>query len=55
MREAVATIEEAGLTADMTRSTIEWQQRVGDLRLSLDTDDLVIVSRSINEKLNGDR
>ena len=55
MREAVATIEEAGLPADMTRSTVEWQRRVGDLGLSLDTDDLVIVSRSINEKLNGDR
>lgn len=55
MREAVATIEEAGLPADMTRSTVEWQQRVGDLGLSLDTDDLVTVSRSINDRLNSDR
>lgn len=55
MREAVVTIEEAGLPADMTRSTVEWQQRVGDLGLSPDTDDLATVSRSINEKLNADR
>ncbi len=52
MREVVATIQETGLPADMTRSTVEWQQRVGDLALDHATEDLAKLSRLLNEKLD---
>ena len=50
MREVVATIQETGLSADMTRSTVEWQQRIGDLALDPDTEDLAQLSRLLNER-----
>jgi 3-hydroxyisobutyrate dehydrogenase-like beta-hydroxyacid dehydrogenase len=52
MREVVATIQETGLSADMTRSTVEWQQRIGDLALDPDTEDLAQLSRLLNERLS---
>jgi protocatechuate 4,5-dioxygenase alpha subunit len=33
MREAALTVDELGLSSDMTRATVEWQQRIGDLHL----------------------
>jgi hypothetical protein len=52
MREVVATIQETGLSADMTHSTVEWQQRIGDLALDPDTEDLAQLSRLLNERLS---
>lgn len=52
MREVVATIEEAGLSADMTRSTVEWQQRIGELALDPDTEDLAKLSQLLNDRLS---
>ena len=52
MREVVATIQETGLSADMTRSTVEWQQRIGDLALDPDTEDLAKLSQLLNERLS---
>ncbi len=52
MREVVATIQETGLSADMTCSTVEWQQRIGDLALDPDTEDLAKLSRLLNERLS---
>jgi 3-hydroxyisobutyrate dehydrogenase-like beta-hydroxyacid dehydrogenase len=52
MREVVATIRETGLSADMTRSTVEWQQRIGDLMLDPDTEDLAKLSQLLNERLS---
>ncbi len=52
MREVVATIQETGLSADMTRSTIEWQQRIGDLMLEPETEDLMALSQLLNERLS---
>jgi 3-hydroxyisobutyrate dehydrogenase-like beta-hydroxyacid dehydrogenase len=34
MREAVATVEELGLDGSMSRATVAWQQRIGDLGLA---------------------
>jgi protocatechuate 4,5-dioxygenase alpha subunit len=33
MREAALTVAELGLPNDMSRATVEWQQRIGDLNL----------------------
>ncbi len=33
MREAELTVDELGLSSDMTRATADWQQRIGDLHL----------------------
>jgi len=52
MREVIATIQETGLSADMTRSTVEWQQRIGDLALDPDTEDLAKLSRLLNDRLS---
>ncbi len=52
MREVVATIRETGLSADMTCSTVEWQQRIGDLALDPDTEDLAKLSQLLNERLS---
>ena len=52
MREVVATIQETGLSADMTRSTVEWQQRIGDLALDPDTENLATLSQLLNERLS---
>ena len=52
MREVIATIQETGLSADMTRSTVEWQQRIGDLALNPDTEDLAQLSQLLNESLS---
>jgi 3-hydroxyisobutyrate dehydrogenase-like beta-hydroxyacid dehydrogenase len=52
MREVVATIQETGLSADMTRSTIEWQQRIGDLMFEPETEDLMALSQLLNERLS---
>ena len=52
MREVIATIQETGLSADMTRSTVEWQQRIGDLALDPDTQDLAKLSQLLNERLS---
>lgn len=52
MREVVATIQETGLSADMTRATVQWQQRIGDLALEPDTDDLENLSQLLNERLS---
>ena len=49
--DGVATIEETGLSADMTRSTVEWQQRIGELALDPDTEDLAKLSQLLNERL----
>lgn len=34
MREVALMVDEAGLSGDMARATVEWQQRVGDLKLN---------------------
>jgi 3-hydroxyisobutyrate dehydrogenase-like beta-hydroxyacid dehydrogenase len=52
MREVVATIQETGLSADMTSSTVEWQQRIGDLALDPDTEDLAKLSQLLNKRLS---
>ncbi|MDC3033054.1 DUF1932 domain-containing protein [Litorivicinus sp.] len=52
MREVVATIQETGLSADMTRSTVEWQQRIGNLALDPDTENLAKLSQLLNERLS---
>ncbi|MDC3058730.1 DUF1932 domain-containing protein, partial [Litorivicinus sp.] len=52
MREVVATIQETGLAADMTHATVEWQQRIGELALDPDTEDLAKLSRLLNERLS---
>ncbi|MCB1382200.1 MAG: DUF1932 domain-containing protein [Notoacmeibacter sp.] len=33
MREVALTVDETGLSGDMARATVEWQQRTGDLKL----------------------
>ena len=52
MREVIATIQETGISPDMTRSTVEWQQRIGDLALDPDTQDLAKLSQLLNERLS---
>ncbi len=52
MREVITTIQETGLSADMTRSTVEWQQRIGDLALDPDTQNLAKLSQMLNERLS---
>ena len=52
MREVIATIQETGISPDMTRSTVEWQQRIGDLALDPDTEDLAKLSQLLNESLS---
>jgi 3-hydroxyisobutyrate dehydrogenase-like beta-hydroxyacid dehydrogenase len=35
MKEVALTIEELGLPSDMARATVQWQQRIGDLDMSV--------------------
>ena len=51
MRAVIATIQETDLSADMTRSTVEWQQRIGDLALDSDTENLAKLSRLLKKSL----
>lgn len=39
MREVAATLEELGLPNGLTRATVDWQQRIGDLNLDPGADD----------------
>ena len=51
MREVVATIQETGLPANMTRSTVDWQQTIGDLALDSDTENLAELSQLLIKRL----
>lgn len=51
MREVVATIQETGLPANMTRSTVDWQQTIGDLALDSDTENLAELSQLVSKRL----
>ena len=37
MREVALTVDETGLSGDMARATVEWQQKVGELKLDAAT------------------
>ena len=39
MREVVITVDELGLNGDMSRATVAWQQRVGELAIAVDNSD----------------
>lgn len=53
MREVVNTIEEAGIDSEMTRSTVQWQQRIGEMGLQPSTDDLDEVVNLVLKKMTG--
>jgi 3-hydroxyisobutyrate dehydrogenase-like beta-hydroxyacid dehydrogenase len=40
MHEVAKTVEELGLTSEMSQATVKWQQRIGDLALDAGADDL---------------
>ena len=52
MREVALTVEQLGLSADMTRSTGAWQQRIGDLELDAGEDDYQTRADAILAELN---
>jgi len=52
MREVAKSVEALGLTADMTHASGEWQQRIGDLALTSDSDDYQQLADQILNGLN---
>ncbi len=52
MREVALTVEQLGLEADMASATVQWQQRIGDLRLAAAGDDYRQLADHINTALD---
>ena len=52
MREVALTVEQLDLSADMVSSTIEWQQKIGDLELDAGDDNYQSRADAILEELN---
>ncbi|MEH6576901.1 MAG: DUF1932 domain-containing protein [Amphritea sp.] len=51
MSEVAKTIEQLGLSDAMTRSTIEWQQRIGDMQLQPESEEFGSLADLVLEKL----
>ena len=51
MREVVNTINEAGIPCNMTKSTVEWQQRIGDMHLNAETESFNDLATEVIKKL----
>lgn len=53
MREVVNTINEAGIPSNMTQSTVEWQQRIGDMHLTAESESFDHLAIQVINRLDG--
>lgn len=55
MREVTLSVEQLGLPGDMSRACVDWQQRIGDLGITLNDPDYGPCADALLTALEGDR